>query len=156
VQAFHRRFLLASFALTIAMVLGGAKAQAGYVSVATLSSQGGVSSLEQLGGVHEASSGMADAGNTACLPTERGGPDAPALPSSPSPKLPQKTSTLGHTCAGNPSRPGSGNSSSTPPPDNPQPSFVSSPVFAFLLPPQKGEVPPFSVASVPWHPPRAT
>jgi hypothetical protein len=82
--------MLASFALTIAMVVGGAKAQAGYVSVATLALQGSVSSSEQLGAEHEASSSMADAGNTVDPRCERDDSHAPPLPSSPSPKLPQK------------------------------------------------------------------
>ena len=100
--------MLASFALTVAMVLGGAKAQAGYFSVATLASQGGVSSPAQLGAEHAASGGMVGAGNTACPRSETDGPPAPELPSSPSPKLPQTPCTFGHGGAGNSSRPGSG------------------------------------------------
>lgn len=159
-QALRPDFVLASAALAFAMVLGGAQARVGYVSVAVLVSQDGVGSLVQRAAPlvvdHEASGVMADVSNTASLRRETHGPHASAIPYSPLPNLPQASCPFGHAGTSSSSRYSSGNSPSTLSVDDLPHSFVSPPVLAGFLRPQMVDVPPYSVVCVPLrHPPRS-
>ena len=157
--AFRRQFVLASAAIAAAMILGGAQARAGYVSVADLAGSGGVDAWGQpsasLLAKHETSTSTTGAGDAACPRPYSDDPHAPALPSSPFLKLPPAACNFGNSGAGSPSSSAPGSGPSSPPAgDLPRPQVPPLQPISFL-PPQSGDAHPFSVASFLFRPPRA-
>ncbi len=147
----RRQFVLASAAIAAAMLLGGASARAGYVSVATLTEQDGVDAL--LLAELPATSGAA--GDTTTPRPDADDPHAPAQPSSPFLKLQPAACNFGHSGAGSPSSSAPGGGSSSPPAGDLVRPQVPPLQQTSLLPPQTGDAQPFSVASFLFRPPRA-
>lgn len=149
--AFRRQFVLTSVAIAAAMILGGASARAGYVSVPAMAEHEGGNSLAQT-----PVSALGENETTTSQPR----PDAddsrvPSDPGFPTRKLPQVAWDFGHNN-------GAGTSSSSGPSSGPSASAAGDlprpqvpPLeLSSLLPPQKGDAHPFSVASFLFRPPR--
>lgn len=153
----RRQFVFASALIAAAMILGGASARAGYVSVPAVAEYEGGSSLVQSQLVEfEASSGMGDS-TTATQPhRDADGSKAPSGPVSPLTKLLHPACNFGHsTGAGSSSTSAPGTGPSTSPAGDLPRQQVPPLELSSLLPPQTGDAHPFSVVSFLFRPPRA-
>ena len=152
--------MLASAVIAAAMMFGGAQARAGYVSVPAMAGTDGVSALSQPAGSllteHEASAGMGGAAAASLPRPDTDDTPAPKESVPPFPKLTQVAHNFGQgSGAGSSSSSSSSTGPSTAPAgDLPRPQ-VPPLELASLLPPEKGDAHPFSVASFLFRPPRA-
>ena len=152
---FRAQFVFAS-AMFAALFLGGAQANAGYVSVAAMAAQDGAR-LFPLWVENEARSGMADAQGTLGSPFDNENSNKPSEPVS---SLTILLQTPYHFGYGNGQSSGSSNStsgsgSSTYPVGDLSPKQAPPLVATSLLVSQTGDAHPFSISSSLFRPPRA-
>lgn len=159
VGATRQQLVLATAAIAVAMILGGASARAGYVSVAELAEQDGVNALGQsavtLFVEHDAPLGSAGSGDISSPLHDTDDPRTPVLPSFPFLKVPPAVCNFGHNGAGSSSSSAPSNgSSSLPVGDMQRPQLPQLQLIA-LLPPQREYVRSLSMSSFLFRPPRA-
>lgn len=153
--AFRPHFVFAT-AVIAALYLSGARANAGYVSVAAMAGQDGVR-LFQLSVENEACGGRADSQSTLSGQRDREDTNKPSEPLFPLNNLLQTPYNFG---PGNGESSSSSNSTSNSGPSSPPvgdlPAIQAPPLVATsLLATQTGDAHPFSVSSFLFRPPRA-
>ena len=139
-----------------ALYLGGAQANAGYVSVATMAAQDGVR-LFPLLLENETRGGMAETQSILIGQRDNDSSNKPSEPVSPLNKLLQTPYNFGpgNGESSSSSNSTSGSGPSTPPVGDLPQMQVPPLVMTSLLAPQTGDAHPFSVASSLFRPPRA-
>jgi hypothetical protein len=156
---FRRQWMLLSALLAAAVTLGATQARADFVAIGDVSTNVAVHSGAALwqSSLEFASSFGSSVDDLASQTrSDTGEPFVPATPLAPFGKLPQTACNFGHAGgSGTSSGSSSGKAPSSPPlgellrPEMPPLELAS------LLPPEKGDTHPFSVASFLFRPPRA-